>query len=651
MGEKPTYEELELSVQALKRELAESRRANEMLLEAQNIIQVLDFAPFGLYLIDLSGKIVSCNKNGAERLGKTVKDAVGTVLRDHFPPDVSENRRLKGMEAIKLGRPVNFEDRIGEKWYQNTVAPILDTAGHPIRLAVCGVDVTAYKNALSALRESEEKYRLLVENATDGIYVTQDGKIKFANPMVLEMTGYGADEMAEISFVDMVHPEDRDMVLERHQRSLKGEEIISTYPFRILSKSGEELSVDLNAVLISWDGKPATLNFLRDITNQKKLEAQLQQAQKMEAIGTMAGGLAHDFNNLLMAIQGRVSVILMEKDPSHPDVTHLKGIEECVGSGADLSKQLLGFARGGKYEVKPTDLNQFIRKEGRMFGRTKKEITIHEKYGDDLWAVEVDRGQIQQVLLNLYVNAWQAMPGGGDLYLETENVILDESDAKPFSARAGKYVKISVTDTGVGMDSATLKKIFDPFFTTKKMGRGTGLGLASVYGIVKNHGGFINVYSNKGYGSTFNIYLPASEKRAAEGEKPNGETLRGNENILLVDDEPVVSEIAAHMLTALGYRVIVAESGREAVKIYAENKDRIDMVILDMIMPHMSGGETYDELKRLDQEVKVLLSSGYSINGQATAILKRGCTGFIQKPFNIKVLSAKVRETLGRCVE
>jgi two-component system cell cycle sensor histidine kinase/response regulator CckA len=772
MGGKPTYEELKRRVQALKRELAESRRSNELLLETQNIIQVLDLAPFGLYLIDLSGKIVSCNKNGAERLGKTVQEAAGTLLRDYFPPEVSENRRLKGGEAVKLRRPVNFEDRIGEKWYQNTVAPIFDPDGRPIRLAICGIDVTEHKRALNALgeseekyrnlveesfdgifiqkgvritftnkrlnemlgyregelvgrehwivyhpdykeltrerarrrmrgedmvsryevkllrkdgssfygeinaraitfpsdekrgvqvwvkdidqrkrvekalRESEEKYRLLVENATDAIYVAQDGKIKFANPKALEMTGYTAEEMAEISFVDIIHPKDRDMVLERHLRRLKGEDIIGGYSFRILSRSGEVLSVDLNAVLIRWEGKPATLNFLRDITNQKKLEMQLQQAQKMEAIGTMAGGIAHDFNNLLMAIQGRASVVLMDKDASHPDFSHLKGIEECVGSGADLTKQLLGFARGGKYEVKPTDLNQFIRKESRMFGRTKKEIAIHEKYGDNLWPVEVDRGQFQQVLLNLYVNAWQAMPGGGDLYLETENVTLGENDVKPFSAQAGKYVRISVTDTGVGMDRATQKKIFDPFFTTKEMGRGTGLGLASVYGIVKNHGGFINVYSNKGYGSTFNIYLPATGKRVVQEKMPGGETLRGDEHILLVDDEPVVSEIAAHMLNVLGYRVMVAESGQKAVKIYAENRDRIDMVILDMIMPHMSGGETYDKLKHLNPDVKVLLSSGYSINGQATAILNRGCKGFIQKPFNIKELSQKVRDVL-----
>jgi signal transduction histidine kinase len=225
----------------------------------------------------------------------------------------------------------------------------------------------------------------------------------------------------------------------------------------------------------------------------------------MESLGTLAGGIAHDFNNLLMGIQGRTSLMVMDKDYSHPDFEHLKGIEDYVKSAADLTRQLLGFARGGKYEVKPTDINEMIKKSSSMFGRTKKEIKIHEKYQKDVWTVEVDQGQIEQVLMNLYVNAWQAMPGGGELYIETENVTLNEDYVKPYQVEQGNYVKISITDTGVGMDEATRQRIFEPFFTTKEMGRGTGLGLASVYGIIKNHGGFINVYSEKGEGTTFNI--------------------------------------------------------------------------------------------------------------------------------------------------
>jgi CheY-like chemotaxis protein len=281
-----------------------------------------------------------------------------------------------------------------------------------------------------------------------------------------------------------------------------------------------------------------------------------------------------------------------------------------------------------------------------MFGRTQKEIRIHRKYQEDIWITEVDSSQIEQALLNLYVNAWQAMPGGGDLYIETKNVTLAESYVQPFSVKPGNYVKISVTDTGVGMDNATQQRIFEPFFTTKEIGRGTGLGLASTYGIIKNHGGIINVYSEIGHGTTFTIYLPASEKKIVKKQQASETLLRGNETVLLVDDEDMVIDISQEILQTLGYQVLSATSGHEALEIYAKHKDTIEVVVLDMIMPGMSGGAVYDRLKEINPNVKCLLASGYSVNGQATEILERGCNGFIQKPFNMEQLSQKVREVL-----
>ena len=508
--------------------------------------------------------------------------------------------------------------------------------------------VMEHRQAEDALRESEEKYRLLIDNATDAIFIAQDEVLKFANPKAEKMTGYSAEELVKIPFINIIHPDDKDMVLENHIKRLKGQEVPSIYSFRILSRSGEKLSVELNAVQITWKKRPAVLFFLRDITTEKRLEAQLQQAQKMEAMGTLAGGIAHDFNNLLMAIQGRTSIMLLKKDSSDPEFEHLRGIEDNVETAADLTKQLLGFARGGKYEVKPTDLNELIKKQNRMFGRTKKEITIHEKYADDLWPVAVDRGQIEQVLLNLYVNAWQAMPGGGDLFLETGNVTLDQAYVKPFSAKPGRYVNISVADSGVGMDKATRERIFEPFFTTKEMGRGTGLGLASTYGIIKNHDGFIHVYSEKGHGTTFNIYFPPSEEDVIEEKKSTVDLLRGVETILFVDDEDMIIEVAEQLLNTLGYKVLVARSGKEATEVYRENKETIDIVLLDMIMPDMGGSDSYDRMKEINPEIKVLLSSGYSIDGQATEIMERGCDGFIQKPFKMNELSKKLREILDK---
>ena len=283
-----------------------------------------------------------------------------------------------------------------------------------------------------------------------------------------------------------------------------------------------------------------------------------------------------------------------------------------------------------------------------MFGRTKKEIRIHRKYQKGIWPVEVDQGQIEQVLLNLYVNAWQAMPGGGDLYLEISNVVFEENHAKPFGVRPGRYVNISVTDTGVGMDEATQQRIFDPFFTTKEMGRGTGLGLASAYGIIKSHHGIISVNSKKGNGTTFHIHLPASEKEVRTKEEgPDEEMLKGTETVLLVDDEDMILVVGKCMLTEMGYKVLLARGGKEALQVFRKDKDKIDLVILDMIMPDISGGKVYDKMKEDNPKVKALLASGYSVTGHAADILKRGCDGFIQKPFDMKQLSGKIRHVLG----
>lgn len=384
----------------------------------------------------------------------------------------------------------------------------------------------------------------------------------------------------------------------------------------------------------------------RDITDLRRLEGQLLQAQKMEAIGTLAGGVAHDFNNLLMGIQGRTSLMLSEVDHGHPFREHLEGIESYIKNAVDLTRQILGFARGGKYEVKPTDLNDLIKTQNRMFSRTRKEITIRGKYAKDLWAVEVDRGQIKQVLLNLYVNAWQAMPGGGDLLISTENVQLSASDTEQIALAPGRYVRVVVSDTGVGMDRSTLERIFEPFFTTREIGRGTGLGLASAYGIIKNHGGLINVTSEQDEGSSFSFYLPASTKSVVNEAAPAAQMKKGQGSLLLVDDEQLILDVGTAMLKKLGYTVHVAGSGEDALQFFQQEGESIDLVILDMVMPGMSGGEVFDQLKELDPGVKVMLSSGYSIDGKASEIIDRGCVGFIQKPFSLAQLSEKVKSVL-----
>jgi len=513
------------------------------------------------------------------------------------------------------------------------------------------------------LEVTEERYRYLVENSPDIIYTLDaDGNFTFISDAVERLLGFKPEELMGKHHSTIIHEEDQEKARWFFNERRTGERASAGVELRLKVRGGEEdyrtcdihhLTVELKST--GMYDRPVddpqkiylgTHGVARDVSDRKRLEAQLQQAQKMEAIGTLAGGIAHDFNNLLMAIQGYTSLMLLKTDPSHPHYEKLKNIEKYVQSGAELTKQLLGFARGGKYNVKPVDLNELIHQTSQMFGRTKKEIIIHENLDNDLWAVEADQGQLEQVLLNLYVNAWQAMPGGGDLFLETSNVTLDEMSMRPYNIPPGRYVTIRITDTGVGMDEKTQQRIFEPFFTTKEMGRGTGLGLASVYGIVKNHNGIIEVKSKKGEGTTFEIYLPASDKRLEEKAPEQEEIVKGPGTVLLVDDENMIVEVGSEILKALGYRVLAAKSGNEAIDIYQRYKGDIDVVILDMIMPGMGGGETYDRLKKIDPGVKVLLSSGYSINGEASEILERGCNGFIQKPFNIKALSQKLKELM-----
>ncbi|MBW2094584.1 MAG: response regulator [Deltaproteobacteria bacterium] len=380
---------------------------------------------------------------------------------------------------------------------------------------------------------------------------------------------------------------------------------------------------------------------------RKKLESKLQEAQKMEALGKLAGGIAHDFNNLLMGIQGNISLLLLNMDPDDPKYERLKNSEKYVVRGSELTRQLLGFARGGKYEVKPTDLNGLIIECAKLFGRTKKEISLDLDFEDEVWAVSVDRAQIEQVLLNLFVNAWQAMPGGGDLLIRSRNVTIEGGKENGDQRKAGRYVKISVTDNGIGMDHRTMKRIFDPFFTTKEVSRGTGMGLASAYGIIKNHGGFFQVQSKVGQGSTFSFFLPAEDKAVVKEKAcETSQLLTGKETILLVDDEEMIADVASDMLKNLGYDVLTAKSGEEAVEVYKELKSKVDLVILDLIMPGMSGSRTFDLLREENPDIKVLLSSGYSLTGEASTIMSRGCSGFVQKPYNIHKLSQKVREIL-----
>jgi two-component system cell cycle sensor histidine kinase/response regulator CckA len=390
------------------------------------------------------------------------------------------------------------------------------------------------------------------------------------------------------------------------------------------------------------------IEYVRDISERKLLEERFIQAQKMESIGLLAGGIAHDFNNILGGILGYASWLKTNINRDHPFFRPVDTIEKSASRAAELTAQLLAFARGGKYDIRPSSLNSVISESLKILvGTLDKSIAIETRLNDSLPTVEIDVGQIQQVLMNLCVNARDAMPGGGCLTIQSSVARLSESDARNQpEAKPGWFAVLSVSDTGVGMDDSVKGRIFEPFFTTKEKGKGTGLGLAMVYGVIKNHGGFINVYSEAGEGSTFKIYLPLSGKPEVLECVSETEMAGGHETILVVDDEEAIRQVAADILGSYGYRVRLANDGTEGVALFKREPGAIDMVLLDMVMPRQGGRETFLQLQKIDPTVRVLFSTGYSQNEKVNEIMALGIRGFIQKPYQVRDLLAKVRDVL-----
>ena len=639
-------------------EIARKQTVEALHKTGETLQAFFDFSPLAIVSLDRDANVTMWNPAAERIFGWKWQEVIGKPYpavpdseRETFENIFSEEIGGKGFAGIEVLR----QRKDGELIHISAnTAPLRDAHGDIIGIMTIMDDITARKQADDNLRESEERYRSLVEMSPEAVFVHMEGKVVYINQEGAKILGASSPEdLIGKSVIDFIHPDSREIVRERIKLIHSHKQQLSRIEEKYLRLDGKTIDVEATGAYISYGGQPAALSVIRDITSKKtsqrdreKLEAQLEQARKMEALGTLAGGIAHDFNNLLMGIQGNASLMLLDANRNHPDYEKLKHIEEFVVSGTELTRQLLGLAKGGKYELKPTDLNQLVKKNADMFGRTKKDILIRYQLDASLWSVEVDQGQIEQVLVNLFVNAGQAMPNGGELVIKTNNLVIEKRDLSHPAAKTGRFVSLSVADTGIGMDERTRLKIFDPFFTTKEISRGTGLGLSSAYGIISNHGGYIDVESVEGKGSNFTIYLPASEKSIPQEKSIEDAIESGSDTILLVDDEEIVINVAKQMLARLGHTILLAKNGEEAVEIFRKNYQTIDLVILDMIMPVMGGSKTYDILKEINPAVKVLLSSGYSMNGQAIEILKRGCDGFIQKPFSIAKLSKKIRDVL-----
>jgi len=603
-----------------------------------------------IFLLDKENRFLRINRSAEKLLKLPVEKVLGQVCYKlvhgtQCPPDDCPHQK-----SLETGEPASAEaeEPFLDGSFEITTTPLFGEDKQIIGTVHMMRDITERKRIEEALRKSEEKYRSVITHAMDAIFIAQDGFVKFPNPSTLAMTGYSEKEYARTPFADLIHPEDREFVIERHKRRLRGEEATNNYAFRVVNKAGEELWAQLNAVSIDWEEKPAVLCFLRDITSQKRLEAQFQQAQKMEAVGTLAGGIAHDFNNLLQTVLGYTDILLHE-EAGESISQELQHIKHAAQRGAELTQQILTFSRKVQSKLRPVDLNIQVRQVQKLLQRTiPKMIDVELQLADDLRVINADAAQVEQILMNLAVNARDAMPEGGKLTIRTQNIILNEAcSTRHFNGKPGVYVLLTVSDTGVGMNQEVVGHIFDPFYTTKEVGKGTGLGLAMVYGIVKSHEGYILCESEPGQGTHFKIYLPVAKGGRVPGEPQENQTVRrGTETILLVDDEELLRDLGEQILTRHGYMVLKAQDGETALKLYEEKKDKIHLILLDLIMPGMGGKKCLEELLHLNGAAKVVIASGYSPEGTVKNFLEAGAKNFIGKPFNMKEMLDVVREVL-----
>jgi len=505
------------------------------------------------------------------------------------------------------------------------------------------------------LKESEERFRALSENSPDIIYTVDNrAVITYVNPAVKDNLFYSPEDIVGKPFVDIVRKEDVAIFTNLFQKIIHGSETIKHFYGKLRTRDGEERLFTISAAPnINGAGEMmGIVGTLKDVTEQRRLEEQLRHTSKMNAIGKLTGGIAHDFNNILQAIGSYAELLKRKKDDADEDLKYIFSIQELTGRGADLVRQMMMFSRKMESRLLPLDLNREIRNSSELlFGTFPKNIKIDYELADNLRPVNGDAGQIGQVILNLAVNAKDAMPEGGTLKIETANVDLEKHlEFSSVRITPGSYVVLRVADTGSGIEKKTLEHIFEPFFTTKAVGRGTGIGLAVVYGVIKNHGGYILCHSEEGEGTMFEFYLPAIDAAVAIAEKeenhPSVEKRGGGETILLVDDEDSLLETGQELLSLSGYGILTASSGEQALEVLREKRGRIDLIIMDVMMPGMGGSKCLQEMLKIYPEMKVIMASGFLEDKKKKGILDSGAAAFIRKPYRIDELNQIIREVL-----
>ncbi len=650
-------------------DITERKRTEEALRDSERILSdLIEFLPDPTGAIDSEGRVIVWNRAMAEMLDVPAEEMVGkgdyeyalssfgerrpTLVDMVFRPD--EKIREYYPNFVRDGDKISNENYLpnfkGGTYLWAKAAPLYNANGEVIGAIQTVRDTTSQRHSEIRLRESEERLRMIFETAQEGIFL-KDRNLRYTlvNESMSKLFRLPAGEFEGKTDEELFGKEVGALSGETDTRVLSGD-VIEKEEIR----SSEEGPKTLHVVKVPMRDPEGNVSGLfgtiRDLTDRKLLETQFREAQKMEAVGTLAGGIAHDFNNQLQAVQGYAELLLLRERTEGTRYTQIQEILKAVNRSRDLVQQLLTFSRRADSTREPVDLNTTVEDVRRLLARTiPKMIEIDVRLEPALHTVDAHPGQMEQLLMNLGVNARDAMPGGGKLSFETRNVNLDEEDCrKQLHAAPGDYVLLTVSDTGEGMDEKTLNRIFEPFYTTKEVGKGSGLGLAMVYGIVRSHGGHILCYSEPGRGTAFRIYLPAFRGAGAPTRTgPAAEFAIGaGETILVVDDEEMIRDLAKEVLEKFGYQVVTVKDGETALDLYRREGDRVDLIILDLIMPGMGGTRCLEELQEIDPDVKVLLASGFVSDSQGGESLASGAKGIISKPYEIKMMLELIREVL-----
>lgn len=634
-------------------------RAEQALRESEERFRDLFHgSPDAIFVENLEGVVLDVNPAACHLHGVSREQLVGRPVSSLAPPDkqselqlqfrqfvTSESSQIEGVRWTGEGREVPVEIRASRIEYGGEPAMLLHVR-----------DVSERKQAEAALRSSEMLFHSVWENSVDGMRLTdENGVIVAVNAAFCKLAGMSREELEgqpfTVIYAESEHPE---KILEKYRKRFHDRVIERQIERKLTLRNGNIVVLEDTNSFVELRGRPPLLlGLFRDVTAQKRLEEQFRQSQKMEAIGQLAGGVAHDFNNILTVIAGHASLLLSAGNLTGPPARSAQQIAQAAERAAGLTRQLLTFSRRQVMQLTRLDINEVVSHMTRMLGRILGEdILLQLNYWPQPALVQADASMMEQVLLNLAVNARDAMPKGGQLSIKISALHLDQHQIMHHpEARPGRFICLSVTDTGSGIAPENLRRVFDPFFTTKEVGKGTGLGLATVYGIVKQHQGWIEVESEVGVGSVFRVYLPASaEQRPALEEKPTDQAVRGgSETILVVEDEKPVRELVCSLLSTYGYRVLQAESGLKALEVWRENKNRIQLLLTDLVMPdRLNGRELAEKLWADEPTLKVIFTSGYSADVVGKDFVLRAGMNYLQKPYPPQKLAVTVRDCLDR---